>query len=309
MQIWIFIFIFYLYRHLVCRITLELFKNSSDSIVATYFWILFLIISYMLGKAISYKFKFIQHEPSLQPQCSDFMIFTWMQKAALCSTIVRPPIQPPVFWGVLMHCSNLWYSNDYGAVFTLQEAIEQTIGNATLADISGSSTAGTVPSTEDLSEYFPVSFCHLLSSVFQRGEKSLVVHKHHVNLVSAISCNHCQVLKIHSFHECLKTLCSNVVTHESKHLQTTKAPILMNQEHWRIQIGAHAPSDPTVQFLSFSCSFRQTSCKIIGFHLKLRSWYLRHWGLSLLILTHRVCDANFYFTTHSSHPLSFTCFQ
>ena len=82
-----------------------------------------------------------------------------------------------------MHCSNLWYSNDYGAVFTLQEAIEQTIGNATLADISGSSTAGTVPSTEDLSEYFPVSFSHLLSSDFQTGEKCSVVHKHCVNLV------------------------------------------------------------------------------------------------------------------------------
>ena len=78
---------------------------------------------------------------------------------------------PCILTIVLMHCSNLWYSNDYGAVFTLQEAIEQTIGNATLADISGSSTAGTVPSTEDLSEYFPVSFSHLLSSVFSKGRE------------------------------------------------------------------------------------------------------------------------------------------
>ena len=68
-----------------------------------------------------------------------------------------------------MYCSNLWYSNDYGAVFTLQEAIEQTIGNAALADISGSSTAGTVPSTEDLSEYFRVSFSVVIC--FSKGRE------------------------------------------------------------------------------------------------------------------------------------------
>ena len=73
-------------------------------------------------------------------------------------------------------------------VFTLQEAIEQTIENATLADISGSSTTGTVPNTEDLSEYFPVSFPHLLSSVSQRGEWC-------EPCVSAESRNRCQALE------------------------------------------------------------------------------------------------------------------
>ena len=41
---------------------------------------------------------------------------------------------------------------------------------------------------------------------------------------------------------------------------------------WRIQgaeaLGTHIP----VQFLPFSCSLRQKSCQIIGFHPKLRDW-------------------------------------
>ena len=44
--------------------------------------------------------------------------------------------------------------------------------------------------------------------------------------------------------------------------------------HWRIQwaLGTRVPPPPPVQFLSFSCSFRQKPCQIIGFLSKIRVW-------------------------------------
>ena len=42
--------------------------------------------------------------------------------------------------------------------------------------------------------------------------------------------------------------------------------------HWRIQRGTRDARPLSVQFVSFSCSFRQKYCQIIGFCPKLRNW-------------------------------------